>query len=685
MGLTTLAPENLAQEAEIQRQIDLCVVTRSDFVFKAGAGAGKTHSLITTLKNLLKVQGRILECQNKNIICITYTNAATDEIRKRLGDSDIIKVSTIHKRMWNIIQLQQSAMLLIHKDKINNEIITIQQEINSNTQKFYLFTNLSPENKCKFVDYMLANKKDFYRLKKGNAGPLKERFKGSLAGLGYVLKNVENFKSTVSKVIKEKQLTNCLISMENGEDKFKKVRYDANYNSDQLHNMLISHDTLLEYARKLVEQYSLFRDIIIDSYPYFFIDEYQDTSDNVVIITSILSAYAKEKNKKFIVGYFGDEMQNIYDDGVGSDLDTIHPELVDVIKVFNRRSHSEIIDISNKLRNDEVIQKSIYTDNTGGSFSFKTTMSPLSDEPQLQINKFISDFKEKCNLTDDEQIDCLILTNLTLAKLAEFHDVYVSLEGFFFHSDAASKIISSDLDKLDDCVRVIFRIINLHLTVKNSVKLKLIDILPKSLNGDITSNEASTYLSNLASVYSNDTGNQSLLFIIKKAFHLYNSNQVDPIFKKRIEELLPEYPYEYSTQGFIDFLSEKLPTLGSFKEDEKIEKINKALNVSLQQYINWHEHLIGIKNKKIRFHTYHSTKGLEYKNVVIIMQNRFARDENYFPNFFKKTNDDLSQKKRNLLYVACSRAITNLTILYADDISSFEEEISYYFGKPEIL
>jgi DNA helicase-2/ATP-dependent DNA helicase PcrA len=67
------------------------------------------------------------------------------------------------------------------------------------------------------------------------------------------------------------------------------------------------------------------------------------------------------------------------------------------------------------------------------------------------------------------------------------------------------------------------------------------------------------------------------------------------------------------------------------------------------------------------------------------MQNRFANRANYFPDFFKTPNDDESQKKRNLLYVACSRAINNLAILYADDIATFDKEIRMFFGSPEVF
>lgn len=38
--------------------------------------------------------------------------------------------------------------------------------------------------------------------------------------------------------------------------------------------------------------------------------------------------------------------------------------------MYNRRSYSEIIDVANSVRNDEIVQKSIYSDSGGGSVKF---------------------------------------------------------------------------------------------------------------------------------------------------------------------------------------------------------------------------------------------------------------------------------------------------------------------------
>lgn len=87
--------------------------------------------------------------------------------------------------------------------------------------------------------------------------------------------------------------------------------------------MRISHDTLIEYTKYICENYPLMLDIIIDKYPFIFIDEYQDTNSNTLSIFNTINSYSKSKNKKICIGYFGDLMQEIYSSKEKKDKDLI--------------------------------------------------------------------------------------------------------------------------------------------------------------------------------------------------------------------------------------------------------------------------------------------------------------------------------------------------------------------------
>ena len=135
--------------------------------------------------------------------------------------------------------------------------------------------------------------------------------------------------------------------------------------------MRISHDTLLEYSSKFIEDSEFIKRIFVDSFPYIFVDEYQDTNALVVKLLNELKNYALSVNKEIVIGFFGDSAQNIYDDGVGKiDKNQFFKNSKVIAKNINRRSASEIIKIANKVRNDEIIQKSIYQDSEGGEVRF---------------------------------------------------------------------------------------------------------------------------------------------------------------------------------------------------------------------------------------------------------------------------------------------------------------------------
>jgi len=76
------------------------------FVF-AGAGSGKTKSLIDALSFLDKEYGNDLLLNGKQIAVITYTNAACDEISRRLQYKPIFSVSTIHSFLWELVKNYQ--------------------------------------------------------------------------------------------------------------------------------------------------------------------------------------------------------------------------------------------------------------------------------------------------------------------------------------------------------------------------------------------------------------------------------------------------------------------------------------------------------------------------------------------------------------------------------------------------
>ncbi|MFT5297486.1 MAG: DNA helicase-2/ATP-dependent DNA helicase PcrA [Colwellia sp.] len=104
-----LSPAELAS-AQALAEMFTAIDGGNSFRLEAGAGAGKTYSLIKALNHL--VQNRTVEFLNKQrkIACITYTNVAKNEIRERTDNHPVIYADTIHAFSWNFIKSFQAKL-----------------------------------------------------------------------------------------------------------------------------------------------------------------------------------------------------------------------------------------------------------------------------------------------------------------------------------------------------------------------------------------------------------------------------------------------------------------------------------------------------------------------------------------------------------------------------------------------
>lgn len=79
------------------------VRAKQSFVLSGGAGSGKTYTLQETIRELDRLDPSI------RIACITYTNAAADEIKERV-ETPGLWISTIHDFLWAHIEQYQNEL-----------------------------------------------------------------------------------------------------------------------------------------------------------------------------------------------------------------------------------------------------------------------------------------------------------------------------------------------------------------------------------------------------------------------------------------------------------------------------------------------------------------------------------------------------------------------------------------------
>ena len=101
-------PDLRPTEADIK--IAKCIGEEKSFAVIAGAGSGKTTSLIEALKKIRETQGRQLREHGQNVVCITYTNRAVDVISSRLGFDPLYTVTTLHGFLWGEVSRFQAPL-----------------------------------------------------------------------------------------------------------------------------------------------------------------------------------------------------------------------------------------------------------------------------------------------------------------------------------------------------------------------------------------------------------------------------------------------------------------------------------------------------------------------------------------------------------------------------------------------
>lgn len=109
MSKVTSPAEQAALEclAKVQSSLN----NGDNFLVEAGAGAGKTYTLINSLNHLIETNQLEFQRLNQKIACITYTNVAKDEIRSRTDNHPIVYAETIHAFCWDIIRGFQKPLL----------------------------------------------------------------------------------------------------------------------------------------------------------------------------------------------------------------------------------------------------------------------------------------------------------------------------------------------------------------------------------------------------------------------------------------------------------------------------------------------------------------------------------------------------------------------------------------------
>lgn len=142
---------------QVDETLEKCILStpRKSFFLFAGAGSGKTYSLVLLLKKIHNSIGKDLLLRGKNVAVITFTNAATDEIINRLDYSPIFHISTIHSFVWDVIKYYQADIKRLYCFYIEEDLKALEKKLEE-TEKKTTKTYLSNVEKFEYQKERLA-------------------------------------------------------------------------------------------------------------------------------------------------------------------------------------------------------------------------------------------------------------------------------------------------------------------------------------------------------------------------------------------------------------------------------------------------------------------------------------------------------------------------------------------------
>lgn len=200
------------------------------FTVVAGAGSGKTTSLVKALHHVVETRGEELRARAQQVACITFTEVAAHEIHGDVGSSRLVAVSTIHSFLWSVVRPFQRDIKVWVEAKVAAKIATLE---------------------------------------------------AAQASYGPRVKQATKDKN-VEKLVRLKAQEAALPQV---------ARFTYGVGSDYA-NGVLGHSDVLKMAPALIEERPLLAQLVASEFPFVFVDESQDTDKSVLACLKNVAASA---------------------------------------------------------------------------------------------------------------------------------------------------------------------------------------------------------------------------------------------------------------------------------------------------------------------------------------------------------------------------------------------------------
>ena len=601
------------KQTEAARQIE------GPVLILAGAGSGKTRVLTNRTAYMIEEAG----ISPWNILAITFTNKAADEMRQRIDDlvgfgAESIWVSTFHSMCVRILRR--------HIDLLGYDT------------NFSIYDTDDSKSVMKDVLKRLQIDPKQYPEK---------RF----------LNRISNCKNELSSPEDEAEE-----ALGDYADELFAKSYREYQDSLKKNNALDFDDLLM----KTVELFKAFPEVLANyqnRFKYIMVDEYQDTNTAQFELIRLLA----EANRNICV--VGDDDQSIYKFRGANirnilDFEKVYPDAKVVKLEQNYRSTQTILDAANAVISNNTGRKvkSLWTDRGEGRKIRFISSDTAYEEAEDIVDSICRARREgKCDYRDNA---VLYRTNAQSRILEEKCIMagipYSVVGGVNFYSRREIKDILAYLKTIDNA--------------RDDLAVRRIINVPKRGIGATTISKLAEYAQeNGLGFYDCCVRAEDILGHGRAAEKIGEFVSLISVLRSKLEfisleqlvdDILERTDYEEMlNQSDPDDAAERMENIG--------ELINKVVafeqandEPTLSQFLEEVALVADIDNvdedtDAVMLMTLHSAKGLEFPNVYLS-----GMEDGLFPGYMSICSDDPGEieEERRLCYVGITRAMDNLTI-----------------------
>ena len=613
-GARVVDYENELNEA----QLKAVTTTEGPLLIVAGAGTGKTRTLVYRVARLVEIGAK-----PESILLLTFTRRAAASMLTRaaaLADARCQRVSggTFHSLGHAVLR------------KFANEAGVAKN-----------FTVLDQSDTEDLIDLLRRQ----IRITKAQHFPRKR----TIAAI---------FSMMVNKVLSLKQVLNQhypqfvderrnLETLFTSFEEFKRGRH------------MLTYDDLLVRLREALENSATMREQLSDQYRYIMVDEYQDTNKLQAHIVKLMTA--KHDN----VAVVGDEFQSIY-----SFRGASHRNMLEFPKLFpsaqiikleeNFRSTQPILDVANAIIADvkESYKKRLYSRIEGGQPPVVVSAHDENEQSQFVAQR-IADLRE----------EGVPLSEIAVLFRSSSHSFDLEIElgkhGIPFRKFGGIRFAESA--HIKDALSFLRVVVKPSDTLSWFRALKLIDHI-----GDATVYQILEHLGVEQREFRSPRTKAALFKRLQRfpARPAYKAQlaRLARVFCTMVESKTPSEQLSAVLRFYKPLLKNKYDDVQRRGRDlEHLQSIAKRYktpaklldDIALDPTEVVQENVPRRSSGFVTLSTVHSAKGLEWDNVFLIWMT-----DGWFPSSrFQDEFDDFEEERR-LLYVATTRAKKDLHFVY---------------------